>query len=60
MIQELPTVLFVWEKSMMWLLKKLDRLVKNENKVYVLEDDGKHLKEQHIKHNKLEFLAEIM
>ena len=60
MVQNLPTYRFLWKKAEEFTLKKIDELVKKDNRGYLLKVDVEYLKELHENHNELPFLAERM
>ena len=60
MVQNLPTYRFLWKKAEEFTLKKIDELVKKDNRGYLLKVDVEYLKELHENHNELPFLPERM
>ena len=60
MVQNLPTHGFKWNKAEDFTPKKMDELVKKEEKGYLLEVDVGYSKGLHENHNELPFLTERM
>ena len=60
MTQNLPTHGFLWKKAEDFTPEKIDELVKNDMKGYLLGVDVEYPKELYENHNELPFLAERM
>ena len=60
MINNLPTHGFLWKKVDDFTPEKIDKLVKKDNRGYILEVDVKYPKDLHENHNELLFLVERM
>ena len=60
MINNPPTHGFKWRNEEDFTHKKIEEIVKKEEKGHLLEDDVKHPKELHENHNELPFLVAKM
>ena len=60
MVQKLPTHGFLWKEAENLTSEKIDKLVKKDERGYLLEVNVEYPKELHKNHNELPFLAERM